>query len=459
MPDSSSGIGIGTPIDGPAAAAEKGVYRPPAKTLLSLSRYAEIMGINPMRFMGGDADTSSPPLFPTVGLTALGDRDIWFQYSWQDSNKISRNELARQIADTERDIMIRLGTWPAPVWVESENVRYDRYHRPEYTALRGYTPDGRFKSVKLRQNKFIVGGERALTFVGTPAVVFSDEDTDGFNETITITQATALTDICELKVYYAGFSGDPRYEIRPIRSKSISGGNAIFVIDSWLLFDPERLSAYPGPVGPTPLSVSAAANYVSTVDVYREYNDPENQCTFKWDGAPQSCGSCSGAGCPQCSVVTQIGCFLASDQTDLGYVRPAPASAYSAPNFTVGWFCTGREPNWLTANYKCGIQEDPDGNGCYEVPDDLAKAIAYMATARLSKPLCTTSENVSALEKWLREDLAYYSVGRGADVDIKFVTSDVMNNPLGTRRGEVEAWRVVRSRQKIGQMRANVGVF
>lgn len=429
-----------------------GIYRPPVKTLLSLARYAEILGINPIQFMQGDAETSTPALFPPVGLTAPGDRDIWFQYEWQDPNKVSRNELADIIANAEKDISIEMGSWPAPVWTVDEHVRYTKYHRTEYVGLRGYTHAGNYKSVQLKYGQFIVGGTRATTLIGTPTVVYSDEDGDSYSETATVTQATALTDICELKLYYAGNSGEPRYEIRPVRSKTITGGNAVFVLDAWLLFDPEDLSDYPGADGPDPLLITTAGNYVSTVDVYREYNDPEDQATLKWDGAPITCASCTGTGCPQCSPVTQIACILASNKLDLGSVRLAPAATYTAATgaFALGTFCTGREPEWAVMNYRSGIREDPDGNGCYEVPDDLAKAIAMMATARLERPLCTKSENVEAKVKRWKEDLSYFSQQDKSEATVKIVSRDVMSSKFGTRRGEVEAWRIVRQRAKLG---------
>jgi hypothetical protein len=87
------------------------------------------------------------------------------------------------------------------------------------------------------------------------------------------------------------------------------------------------------------------------------------------------------------------------------------------------------------------------------VPNDLAKAIAYIATARLARPLCTTCENVKALEESLSTDLIYITDGKTSET--RFVTAEVMRSPFGTKRGEVEAWRIIRNRIRKGQVRAS----
>lgn len=453
--DSDPNVGVGDPYPGgtPSPPPFTLPYFPPVRTILPLPRYAQIIGINPIQFMSGVA----PTYFPDTGCS-----DRWRQYDWQDEVKVSRDAIAREIKRAEHDIAAQLGYWPGQVWVINDNELYTKYYRNELTALFGHNPQGLYKSVTLNWGKFIQGGTRAATLVGGASVsgghiTFSDEDSDGFDETVTIVMATSVTDPYEISVFYSGSGGDERFEIRPVRYKTISGGAVTIVMDSWLLFKPELLSAFPGSSS-TNLDIPAESSdsYVTGVDIYRIYNDPEDQCTLYWDGAPGTyCASCNGSGCPDCDPVTQIACISARNPDD-GIAVVMPASSYDAGAFSVGTFCTGKEPDRLIANYQSGELSTSHGNSTYEVPHDLADAIAKMATARLSRPLCTDCENVRAREVELKMDLSM--IQRGKIEETQFITKEVMTCPFGTRRGEVEAWRIVKDRIVRGDVRVDVAL-
>jgi len=453
--DSDPNVGVGLPYPGgtPSPPPFSLPFTPPVRTILPLARYAQIMGINPIQFMSGIA----PTYFPDTGCS-----DRWRQYDWQDEVKVSRDAIAREIQRAERDIAGKLGYWPGQVWVINDTVPYPKYHRHELTALYGHTPKGLYKGLALHWGKFIQGGTKEATLVGGASVsgghiTFSDEDSDGFDETVTIVMSTSVTDPYEIGVFYSGSGGDERFEIRPVRYKTISGGVVTITMDSWLLFKPELLGALPG-TSSSNLDIPAedSGSYVTGVDIYRIYNDPEDQCTLYWDGAPGIyCSSCDGSGCPSCDPITQIACTSARNP-DEGIVTVMPASSYDSGTFVVGSFCTGREPERLIANYRSGLLATPHGNSTYEVPHELALAITYMATARLSRPLCTDCENVRQREKELARDLSI--IQRGEIGEIQFVTKEVMTCPFGTRYGELEAWRIVKSRKATGDFRVNVAL-
>lgn len=424
-------------------------YKPPVKTILSLARYAEIMGINPIQFMSG---TDTGILFPTTGCT-----DRWWHFPWQDSNKVSRTDIAMEIKRAEQDITSQLKYFPGPNWIEEEEQPYTKYHRRELTAMRGFTPNGQYKSVNLKYGKHVAFGKRAVSLVAADAgVIYTDDDGDGFSETATIMVPTSLTNACEIKVYHPGYLGNELYEIRPIKTKQITGGNAIITFDVWYLFKLSLQSAWPGSsvTGPAPIDATDSDSYVTSVDVYREYADPAEQCTLYWEGAPYSyCDSCGGTGCPSCDSITQVACIQPrSEFRNSVVVIPA---IYDSGSFTPSTFCAGREPDRVKVSYMSGDYEIL--NGCREVPDDLAQAIAYIATARLSRPLCTDCENVSAKEQYLSTDLIY--ITRGESNDTKFVTREVSNCPFGTTRGEVEAYRIIKRRQRQGLVRRSATVI
>ena len=448
--DTDPGIGVGTPIY-PSVTPPTGdsTFEPLPYTALSLYRYAQLIGINPLQFMSG---TDQGNLFPTTGCT-----DRWWHYAWQDPNKVSRMELAQEILRAEDDITSQLKYRPGPWWTEDDEIAYPKYHRRELTALRGYTPGGHFKTVNLEYGNFIQGGKRVVSVIEAGASVsLTDEDSDGFNETAVITTATALTDTCEIKVYYPGADGGEDYEIRPARVKTISGGTLTLKFDAWLLFRPELLAAYPGnyTVQPEFIDATDGASYLSEVDIYREYADSEEECTLLWEGAPGStlCGTCGGSGCSSCSPITQTAC-IQPKAAENGSVIVAPTT-YANSTHTISTFCTGREPDRVISSYQAGASENY--KGCKRVPTDLARAIMSMATARLSRPLCTTCQNVKDTEERLSEDLIY--ITDGVSNETRFVTQEVMRCPFGTRRGEIEAWRIIRNRIRRGKVRTTAAL-
>lgn len=449
--DTDPGVGVGTPIGGsPPSVPAASVYTPPIYTLLPLAEYAKIMGINPIQFMSATA----PALFADTGCT-----DRWRQYAWQDDTKVSRSELAYEIMRAEKDIAAELRYWPGPTWTEDEVVQYPQFHRKGYVGQFGHDSNGRMKSIKLTYGKFIAGGKRALTFVGTAtttalSLIYEDNDGDGFNETARVSIATTLTDACELKLYFSGKGGQQEWEIRPLRSKVISGGFLEISLDSWLLLDPDLLAAFPGPnpTGFQDIDATVAGNYVTGVDIYREYNDPAEQASLLWEGSATCV--CSGTGCVACGFETQVGCLVSRDDIT-GLVSVVPGDYAAGTNtWTQRGMVQGFEPHKVRASYRSGISQQLM-NGCDGVPYDLALAITYMVTARLSRPLCTNCVTLRKREEELKEDLIFINPGGDAT---RFVTREILNCPFGTKYGELEAWRIVRDRLDIGERNLDVAI-
>jgi hypothetical protein len=188
------------------------------------------------------------------------------------------------------------------------------------------------------------------------------------------------------------------------------------------------------------LDVMQASNYLSSVEVYREYNDTSEQATMYWESHRLFCPGCQGSGCAVCGLQAQSACLVPRDP-DVGVVVPTPA-VYEEGQWSPSRFAGRREPDRVSLFYLSGkVTLDPAG-----VPvlsDDLARAIANMATARLSRPLCTECENVRARELELRKDLATMEEGKP-----RIVPRIVMESRFGTRAGEVDAWKVVQNYKK-----------
>ncbi len=421
--------------------------RASTNTLLSLDRYAQITGINPAHFNGGATST-------IMGISPNACEDTWWQYSWQAFDRVSREDLAQAIADSERDIAEVIGWYPAPVWVNEEVIRYPRYHRPDViqyglSDVRSYN-----KGIHTEWGNVIAGGQRAVDCETGQAVVYTPA-LPAFQDTATITVAgLTWTDVREIKVYFAGHSGAQEWEIRVPRTKTLLAGTFTATFWSWQLIDPDIWEALPDISDDhSAIDLTDPANFVVTVDVCREYNDVTAVAsTFYWEPLPCDtlpCSICGGTGCSACALTTQDGCLHVRD-APTGMVVPQPATydddearwdgdsqaIWRDPDFVKVWYYAGLIDN----AYLGETSFDPLSNW-------WAQAIAWLATARLERPPCACNNVVAVFNEW-RQDLATIGGETG-----HLLSERLLDNPFGTRRGEIMAWnRVSRMARRKGKV-------
>jgi hypothetical protein len=374
--------------------------------------------------------------------------DLWVRHSWQAQEQGSHEEILRNIATAEEDISRYLGYSVAPRFIAGEAHQYPRFHRREIIGRSGYNITGRPKSSKTRWMKVIDVGRRAVSAVSTSAVVvYTDADGDDLFETATLTVATTETSVCGIKIYHDGKNGDPRWEIRHPRSMDISGGVLTIVLDSWLLIKPELLGQYPQNLdGHEEGSITAidiqgdTTNFVDTVDIYKEYLDTiQNSIVYQWEPstAPFDC-SCSGTGCPSCTLTTQGGCLVVRDYQS-GMVAGVPAT------YDEGWstqpFSISREPDSVKLWYMAGEESEEYLNGytCDPLSDYWAETIAMLATSRLEHEFCGCGKAAELASHW-RVDTARMGDEVSYAVDFPSLGGQ---NPFGTKVGEMRAWRRV----------------
>ena len=431
-------------------------------TLLSLDRFARIMGISPAHFAGASGTT----VFPATSACT----DIWYQHSWQKGDRVSREDLAIAIYNAEYELARLLGYYPAQRWIVNEMHQYPRHHRRNVidagTNVRGFA-----KSVTAKFGKMIDIGQRSLGTKIDVVPVFSDVQTPvGYNETVTVTAAHGgNTDIREWKVFIADKGGMPEWEIRDPRSVWISGANVMLKFWAWQFINPVDWDVFPLTATGAPVLVLETLTYLADCDVYRVFNDNTAQSAeFFWEPedwsiSPAICSSCGGSGCATCSLTTQDGCAHIRD-VDRGIVVPMPAT-YSddneqwerarwadcrAPDQVKIWYQAGElaqrylDAENVTADYDNGAVVDP-------LTDYWAETIAWLATARMERTLCAC-KNVIALANDLRRDVSRTD----PDGPSFFVDPAELGNPLGTRLGEIKAWRRIKN---IADVRAKVAVI
>jgi len=432
-----AGTGTVTPI----ASISTGLAQALPKTCLPLLTYARIMGIHPAHFLG----LAGGSIFPVTGQCS----DVWWQHSWQAHDRVSREDLAYVIQEAEREIESVLGYSVCPTFHSKEMHRYPQHFRRD-TFGNGRNTRGQYKSIKAKSGKFIEAGQRAVTLIGTATLgagtlALSDPDGDGFNELVTITLPASLSDACEIKAYPPDYSGQEAWEIRPAKSKTITGGNVILQFDRWQIVKPDNYETFPTNEDVIALDPTDNTNFLTSIEVYREYTDfSQSSAEFSWTPDPSNflngyCGSCSGTGCTACSNTTQTGCVHVRD-VNLGLVVPVPAT-YDADSGT--WsqstFTECREPDTVKIWYKAGelSQTFLSGQSCNPMEPFLAQAIAWMATARIERNFCGCGNTLN-LVSWLREDLAKSDDAGSFNTDF-----DLLGNPFGTKRGEIMAWQKI----------------
>ena len=390
------------------------------KTWLPLDDFAKIIGLSPLSF--NQLHSNTLQLNNVCG-------DTFFQSSWQHSDRIGRDDIAMAIQQAEQEISREAGFNLMPDWTIDERLTYPRPALPELYNIYGVGPRWQMKSVEALRGNLISGGIKAKALIQAgAAIVRSDTDTDGYQETCTVIVAVSITDTNEIRAYYPAKSGDDGWEIKPI-TVSISGGNATITFKAWQVVAANKMDALDADV----LDADAAASYETTVDIYRVYNDPSTQVQFLWENESDCCGTCDA-----CTLGTQSGCFILRDPR-LGFVVPSPATwDASASEFVSASWSACREPDQLRLWYLSGYRDQSLSRPYAELSNYWKYAIAYFACSKFERPVCGCSNVNQFIEKW-RRDAAYSN-----DVEGGFtVTAEIASNRLGTSAGALYAWRQI----------------
>lgn len=390
------------------------------KTWLPIDEFAQIIGLDPLGLNG----LHSPTLQRN---TVCGD--IFFQYSWQHSDRVGRDDIAYAIQQAEQEISREAGFNLMPDWTVDERLDYPKPSTPETYNVAGVNVRYMQKSVETTKGHIISGGVREKSLIAAnAAVVRTDTDGDGYAETCTVTVPITITDTNEVHAYYPNHSGEDGWEIRPIKI-SISGGFATITFKSWQIPLGSSMDAF----DIQPLDADSAASYETVIDVYRVYNNPATQVELMWENS----GSCCNV-CDACQFGTQTGCFHTRDPR-MGFIVPSPASWDAATLQFVGTeYSACREPDQIRLWYYSGWRNMSMFRPYAELDPYWKYAIAHFAASKFERPVCGCSNVNQFIEKW-RRDSAFSSESEGGFT----VTAELAGNRLGTSMGALDAYRRV----------------
>ncbi len=221
------GSGTSTPIVVPASAGLPTRTQP--RTLLSLTRFSQILQYSPMLFNQVHVANLQPG-----GACS----DPIMQYTWQpmSGGRPGREEIAHAIKQAEDMIETELKFPPAPRWIAADDVNTVSFRS---SRLRGASNRS---VVRSHSYHVIEGGREAWQLLEDSLITWSDTDLDGYKGTGTVVVATTITNPDEIAVYYPGSNRDPGWEIRPIQV-TISGGFATVRFARHLVVKPELLES------------------------------------------------------------------------------------------------------------------------------------------------------------------------------------------------------------------------
>jgi hypothetical protein len=379
-------------------------------TLLGLDDWAAIMGISPWAF--NQLDVSY--------LGASESCDVWYQHTWQRGQTLTREDVARAVADAEAMIAHELTYWPAPKFTIGEKISYPH---PYQAAAPSYWRNNlwRLKDVKTKWGYVNIPGIEARTTLGeTVAITLSDSDGDGYDDWFTSDAvSTSVMDLEEIAAYLCDADRpdsvvsetDECWRLNPVRvNRDLLAGTITVSGPIWLLVKPE-LALLPAP---SVLNPTDAAMYVDAIKVVRRYVDTGTQGEVVFEQSP--CGAAP------CETLEVCACFGERD-AKMGYVIPQAVGDSGS-----GGTCTSctYAPDFVRIHYLSGYRLEH--NGSYRMDRLHAQMVARLAAALLPNKSCVTCSETQ-IDHW-----------RGVDEDLPF---DEMVNPFGMQRGAVWAWKRV----------------
>jgi hypothetical protein len=312
-------------------------------------------------------------------------------------------------------------------------VGYSLYYpRPTYVTerveLRGGNPYS-LQTLRLTWKHLVAFGVRGTTAIQAgAAVVYSDVNGDGIDDTATITVAAgSLTDTSEVQAFFTVSDGAPgaadeRYEIEPL-TVTLSGGNFILTGHRALFVEPNTIWDIPydvdqgNYVAKNTADTQTAADFVTTVDVYRVYTDTTAAVQIVSDGRYLTC-DCSGT-----DTLTTAGARIVDARQSIIQVCAANCG------------CSGPYEA-VNVSYLAGLALVNN-----RVAPDIEKSLVRLANCFMWQEPCSLYEEVK--NKWADD--------RHATPQELLQPGDAAN-PFGIKQGQIAAWRGLnRPSRTIGQ--------
>jgi hypothetical protein len=405
--------------------------------LLPLYTFFETIGYHPFHAFGIGGTGA---LRPTSECN-----DIVRRYAWQSTNAAGLRDVEQAIERAETKLRVYLGFSVAPHYVV------------ETLPWRGgFAPDGRWPTIQATEGEIrAVGVETLSAISANAAVTYSDTDGDTIDDTFTVSAATTVTDASRIAVYFSSadrFSGwgatsalAPRWRLLPVQV-TISGGVVTVRGPRQLCVRPILYEGVTN-VGTNGLAPDVSANFVTTLDIYERYTGVDgttvatSQGVITWETRPCHgwwccCAACAGDSTDPAAVAQALARVGIRDART-GLLTPAEAT-YDATSGT--WSSSAlccEAPDRVTLRYLAGYPLASDG----QMQEPYRTIVAQLAAAELSERLVACD---SANRELWRYQFDLARSGGANDEQYGAVSAQDLDNPFGTRRGQVMAWKAVK---------------
>lgn len=399
--------------------------------LLPLDTFRQLLGFHPWHFwqLAGR----------TVPVSSECN-DLIYQYPWQNADSRARADILMAIETAEARLHEYLGYPIAPQYISAT------LSSPHYLTIGvqryGYTgADGQWLTLQL-DDGFVQGiGSESLTLIGDAAVVATDDDGDTVKESWTATIATTITDATQIAAYFTApdrLDSDEvsaAWRIQPV-TVSISGGIATVRGKRWLLVKPIKYQGI-AVTGQT-MDATSDANFASSLAIYQRTTGTADQATLIYDTSPYPWFCCASSGDP--AALATGTARMAINNSRLGIVYYGGATYDSTTGLWGATACGGcQTPQRVAINYLAGV---PLKN--QQIDPVWATVVVRLAAAELARPICACESANRELYRW-QTDLA--RTGGNNDEQFGAISATDLDNPLGTRRGHVYAWRQIQNQR------------
>jgi hypothetical protein len=418
-------------------------YRPDnLAPLTPLDTFRRIVGWNPRHFWGFAGAGKARVTAKCIGLLR--------EYGWQDQDAAARSGIREALSNAEANLAQWLSFRIAPAWAEATIPYAGSDGRRLPLAL----PEGQLRALGVQARTTI--GDVSL-FSATspysgdspaaPYLLYRDRDGDGIIDQVEAAIATSVTDPDQIAVYvpeaarWDGSDLAERWHIRPLRVR-IANGVATITGPAWACAKPVLWEGEDG----APLNgidPAANASYLDALTVCRLSTDPNGttldtaMAVLTWETSPAPAWCCTDGSSGDPAASAQAIARVGIRSAEMGLVTPAQ-SVYNPTAGTwaqvLDWAALGcREPDRVTVRYYAGLDAQADG----QPAEPWATTVCRLAAADLARPVCSCQEAHKGVALW-QQDLSQ----TGA-TDVLFQAPGDFDNPLGSRRGQIYAWRQV----------------
>lgn len=383
-------------------------------TWLPLDEWARLMGYNLWHFNNINVG------YDATGTDGYACSGFWVQYPYQDE-KTTRDELAEAIRQAEEVLANHVSYNLVPDWEEREILNPPRYYNPSYQS--NVTIRGAPKSVQLSRRHVLAGGVRAKSAIQTNALISRvDLDGDQFDETATLTVTTDVN-VNEIRLYYPNEDASDSWEIRPIQVTAQGDGTVVISFPIWLIVKRQHIE---GIESPALDGLNDDSIFLTSVDVYRVYNDTSQQVKVIYAPDWEDCIDPATA----CDEIYYGDCLYVRDE-ELGYVVYNPQLR--------------EEPDKLEIAYYSGWRNHRESRPYTDMDPYWKMTVAVLAASLLDKEVrnCCGANNNQLVSRW-RVELDKNTVGG----EYYQITKELINNGFGlATRGAWYAYRRAEARR------------